>query len=153
MAKKPKKFQYDRELDGHDYIAINGRARTVLGRMLAAGAHLPMQHKAFGSFNSLAGFLRCLRKDRRDWSHMLSGNDFDSEIALAIPERYEDVAQQYVIDLVLSPRGVELKLLTLLRSNVLPFAVFEDAEGELTHVDTPPWFVEVLTKLSTQKGD
>lgn len=151
--KKPKKLDYDRDLDGTVYIAINGRARTVLGRMLSAGAHLPMEHKTFGSFKSLAGFLRCLRKDRRDWSHMLSGLEFDAEISEKFPAVYEDVAQQHVIDIVLSPRGVELKLLTLLRSNVLPFAIYEDADGVLMPVDTPPWFAEVLDKLTNQKGN
>jgi hypothetical protein len=141
-------YEYDRNADGVDMIAITSRGRTSLGRGLAAGAHLPSTHETFGSFKSMAGFIRYVCGDRREFTRSISGVEYDEALLDKIPVQYEDVVQDHFIQVLTQGRAQELLLHKALHNNTLPCFLYQDVEGELIPVRTPAWFAEVLERLA-----
>lgn len=138
--------EYDREDDGVLYIAISSKGRTKLGRLLAAGANLPVGFQERGEFASLAAFIRYLNGDRRELVRHERGVEFDEALNEAVPEPYHELLHQYVRVMTHSPKAAELGLMKLLRDNHLPFAVYQAIDGEMVPMPLPQWYGEVLEK-------
>lgn len=141
-------YEYDRNADGVEMIAISSRGRTPLGRGLAAGAHLPSTHPTFGSFKSMAGFIRYVCGDRREFVRGISGVEFDDALLDSIPVQYEDVVQDHFMRVLTEGRAQELKLHAYLHANTLPCFLYQDVDGDMIPVRTPAWFTEVLERLA-----
>lgn len=144
-------YEYDRDVDGVDMIAISSRARTLLGRGLAAGALLPSSHQIYGSFKSLAGFIRYVCGDRREHVREIVGVEYDDAILDKIPAQYEDVVQDHFVHVFTRGRAQELALHKSLHDNTLPFFLYQEVDGELIPVRAPAWFNEVLVRLMKRK--
>lgn len=142
---------YDREHDGTIMIAVSSRGATRLGRGLAAGSHLPIVHPDYGAFNSMAGFIRYLGGEKRDYVRTISGLEFDDALDYQIPAHYEDVLQEHFFRVLTTLRGADLGLPRYLHANLLPYRVYHDVEGDLVPVATPVWFQEALDFLAKRK--
>lgn len=145
-------LEYSREADGVTMIAICSQGRTKLGRMLAAGASIPVHLNERGGFASLSAFIRYINGDRRTHVREERGPDYDEALNDQVAEPYHDLLQSYVRAMLLSPRATEAGMLGLLQKNNLPFAVYQDADGELVPMPLPLWYAEVLNQLRTQVG-
>lgn len=151
MIAKSKRYDYDRDNDGEVMIAISSKGRTLLGRMLAAGAFLPTTHPDYGSFNSMAGFIRYLSGDRRELMREISGIEYDDALTQKVPPHYEDVIQEHLINVLTTGRAAQIGLIKLLQDNTLPCSIYHDAGEELVNQITPEWFDEVLHRLQNRK--
>ncbi len=140
-------LEYDVRDDGTRMIAVSSRGRTLLGRLLAAGAYLPVDMGDRGRFQSLAGFIRYLTGDRREINRGICGVEYDDALNDTVPEPYHEILQHYVMQMMRSPRAVEKDLLGLLRSNSMPLAVFYDVGEELMPLPMPEWYLEVLSQI------
>lgn len=145
-------LEYNREADGVTMIAICSQGRTKLGRMLAAGASIPVNLSERGGFASLSAFIRYINGDRRNHVREERGPDYDEALNDSVAEPYHELLQSYVRAMLLSPRAEEAGLLKLLQTNNKPFAVYQDADGELVPMPMPMWYAEVLNKMRHQIG-
>lgn len=133
MSKKNKNApEYERDDDGQVYIAITSRGRTRLGRMLAAGAHLPFELRNYGKFNSLAGLIRYLRGDRRDTSHLISGIEHDGELCEKVQEQYEEILFDRALVLFRSVPDLNADL---------PLFAYREVDGDMQPVKLPEWML------------
>ena len=148
MVKKSKRDleEYVREDDGVHYIAISSKGRSKLGRLLAAGAYLPVNVPQYGTFSSLAAFIRFVNGDRREHVRTECGVDMDEALNESVPDSYHDLLQSYVGQMIHTPRAVELDLPNLLWANHLPFAVYQYVDGEMIPMELPPWFEEIIQR-------
>lgn len=140
-------LEYDTRDDGSTMVAVSSRGRTLLGRMLAAGAYLPVEMPGRGKFNSLAGFIRYLNGDHREINRGVCGVDYDDALNDTIPEPYHEILQQYVSLMARTPWTVEKDLLGMLRVNTCPLTAYYDTGEELVPFPIPQWYVEVLSQL------
>lgn len=142
-----KHFEYDRDMDGNDIIAISSRGRTLLGRGLAVGALLPSEHPDYGSFKSMAGFIRFVCGDRRELMREIFGVQYDEAIFDPIPPSYEEVIQDQVVRVLAQGQIRGQSLHQGLLENTLPLSLYQDVDGELHPVKMPTWFIEALERL------
>lgn len=147
--RKSHAHDYDRESDGVEYIAISSKARTRLGRALAAGGHLPLEHRDYGHFNSVAGLIRYLGGDHREINREISGVEYDDAITDKLGNQYEEVLQEHVKQ--------ALNTLAFLKADIrqaaadkLPFILFHNVEDEWVQLEMPLWMSELIQDMFKQ---
>ncbi len=150
--RKTSAIVYDRESDGVDYIAISSRARTRLGRALAAGGHLPSEHRDYGRFNSIAGLIRFLGGDHREINREISGVEYDDAYTDTLGEQYEEVLQDYLKQALNSLSYLKSDIRQVIRDKT-PFAVFHAVDDEWVNLPCPLWLQETLTALLKALAD
>lgn len=136
--------EYDRQSDGVDYIAINVRAATPLGRALSLGTAWRVETNYHGNFQSLGGLVRYLTRHNDPFARIAMGGEQDMEIATKFDDSFTSMFIGAMWDAV---SKVEW-LVQALAENKLPFVYFvnfEDGEG-LVAMKMPHWFEEALTK-------
>lgn len=136
--------EYDRQSDGVDYIAINCRAGTNLGRALSLGAGYYLQTRYNGNFQSLGGLVRYLNRSGDPFARVATGREQDMEIAA----KFDDTHTGTFIKAMWSAVGGVEWLTQALVDNKLPFVYFvdfDDGEG-LVPVQMPDWYSEALAK-------
>lgn len=137
-------MEYIPEDDGTAMVAISSKGRTKLGRLLAAGASIPVVFEDRGKFASLAAFIRYLNGDRREQVRAERGPNYDEVLNESVHEVYHDLLQDYVRAMFRSPHAQQMNLRELLRTNRLPLAVYQDVEDELIPMELPLWYSEIL---------
>lgn len=143
---------YVREDDGREFIAISSKARTVLGRGLAAGSLLQVNHPEFGKFKSMAGFLRYLAEARSDQAREIYGAEHDDALLLKLPPQYEEVAQHFLwLALTEAPWAISGDLHGLLRENTLPLQAFLSVDDEWIPMSLPLWYREALCTFAKRR--
>lgn len=136
--------EYQRAADGEEYIAINVRAGTSLGRALSLGAGYYLETRYHGNFQSLGGLVRYLTRHNDPFARIAMGGEQDMEIATKFDDSFTSMFIGAMWDVV---SRVEW-LVKALAENKLPFVYFvnfEDGEG-LVAMKMPHWFEEALTK-------
>lgn len=136
--------EYQRAADGEEYIAINVRAGTNLGRALSLGAGYYLETRYHGNFQSLGGLVRYLTRHNDPFARIAKGGEQDMEIATKFDDSFTSMFIGAMWDAV---SKVEW-LVQALAENKLPFVYFvnfEDGEG-LVAMKMPHWFEEALTK-------
>lgn len=140
---------YDRDADGVDYIAISSRARTRLGRALAAGGHLPTEHKDYGRFNSLAGLIRYLGGDHREINREISGVEYDDAITDKLGQQYEDVLQEHLKQALNSLAFLKGDIRQVIYDK-LDFVLFHVMDDDWVQLEKPAWLTELITDMLKQ---
>ncbi len=143
---------YDREQDGVEYIAISCRARTRLGRALAAGGHLPSEHRDYGRFNSIAGLIRYLGGDHREINRDISGVEYDDAYTDQLGSQYEEVLQVY-LKRALNTLAFLKSDLRMAIADKLPFYLYHVVDNEWVNVPMPEWLDELIKDMLKSMGD
>lgn len=138
--------EYERSLDGVEYIAINCRAGTNLGRALSLGAGYYLQTDYHGNFQSLGGLVRYLARHKDPFARVATGVEQDMEISSKFDDSFTGT---FINAMWGAVSGVEW-LVQALADNKLPFVYFVnfgDGEG-LQPVKMPQWYDEALAKCA-----
>lgn len=139
--------QYLRSSDGVEFIAINTRAGTNLGRALSLGAGYNLQTNYHGDFMSLGGLVRYLARHNDPFARVAQGAEQDMEISSTFDDAHTGT---FINAMWQAVSGVEW-IVKALAENKLPFVYyvnFDDGEG-LQPVKMPQWFSEALSKCAS----
>lgn len=147
--KKNARLDYDRDSDGVDYIAISSKARTRLGRALAAGGHLPLEHRDYGRFNSVAGLIRYLGGDHREINREISGVEYDDAITDRLGNQYEEVLQEHLKQALNSLAFLKADIRQAIHDK-MDFVLYHVVEDEWVQLEMPVWLSELIQDMFKQ---
>lgn len=136
--------EYDRQSDGVDYIAINVRAATPLGRALSLGTAWRVETNYHGNFSSLGGVVRYFARPNDPFCREATGAEQDMEISTTFDDVYSDVYTQLMWETLSKIDWVMAAMV----ANRLPFVYYVnygDGDG-LQPVRMPQWFAEAVEK-------
>lgn len=136
--------EYDRQSDGVDYIAINVRAATPLGRALSLGTAWRVETNYHGNFSSLGGVVRYFARPNDPFCREATGAEQDMEISTTFDDVYSDVYTQLMWETLSKIDWVMAAMV----ANRLPFVYYVDyGDGDgLQPVRMPQWFAEAVEK-------
>lgn len=136
--------EYDRQSDGVDYIAINVRAATPLGRALSLGTAWCVETNYHGNFSSLGGVVRYFARPNDPFCREATGAEQDMEISTTFDDVYSDVYTQLMWETLSKIDWVMAAMV----ANRLPFVYYVDyGDGDgLQPVRMPQWFAEAVEK-------
>ena len=147
--KKNARLDYDRDSDGVDYIAISSKARTRLGRALAAGGHLPLEHRDYGRFNSVAGLIRYLGGDHREINREISGVEYDDAITDRLGDQYEEVLQEHLKQALNSLAFLKADIRQAIHDKI-DFVLYHVVEDDWVQSEMPLWLSELIQDMLKQ---
>ena len=136
--------EYDRQSDGVDYIAINVRAATPLGRALSLGTAWRVETNYHGNFSSLGGVVRYFARPNDPFCREATGAEQDMEISTTFDDVYSDVYPQLMWETL----SKIVWVMAAMVANRLPFVYYVnygDGDG-LQPVRMPQWFAEAVEK-------
>lgn len=136
--------EYDRQSDGVDYIAINVRAATPLGRALSLGTAWRVETRYHGDFSSLGGVVRYFARANDPFCRDATGPEQEMEISTTFDDVYSDVFTQLMWETLSKIDWVMAAMV----ANRLPFVYYVnygDGDG-LQPVRMPQWFAEAVEK-------
>ena len=136
--------EYDRQSDGVDYIAINVRAATPLGRALSLGTAWRVETRYHGDFSSLGGVVRYFARANDPFCRDATGPEQEMEISTTFDDVYSDVFTQLMWETLSKIQWV----MDAMVENRLPFVYYVnygDGDGPQP-VRMPHWYAEAVEK-------
>lgn len=143
--------------DGVDFIRIDARAKTKLGRLLANTAHTPFNHEGtftragLGEFQSLEGFWLYVAGGCADeWLRELHGREASERASCRILRKPRSDFRELILEGLRDKVIQTQQIVDQLWSNQLPFVRVTSTDGPfptLVTITEQPWFIEDLEKL------